>query len=119
MGGVVRVGEIACGRSGDKASTLDLTLVARDRAAYDLLERAVTVGRAQAELALAQNATQLARLATVDQERLIEGTRQLLISLSQSRDVQEGNAERCKAYLQQLLSQFGATYNNLGVSDVH
>ena len=75
--------------------------------------------RAQAELALAQNATQLARLATVDQERLIEGTRQLLISLSQSRDVQEGNAERCKAYLQQLLPQFGATYNNLGVSDVH
>ena len=46
----MRVGEIACGRSGDKASTLDLTLVARDRAAYDRLERAVTVERAQAEL---------------------------------------------------------------------
>jgi signal transduction histidine kinase/CheY-like chemotaxis protein len=75
--------------------------------------------RAQAELALTQNASQLARLASVDQERLIEGTRQLLISLSQSRDVQEGNTDRCKAYLQQLLPQFGATYNNLGVSDVH
>lgn len=48
-----RVGEIACGRSGDKASTLDLTLVARDRAAYDVLERAVTAGRAQAALSLA------------------------------------------------------------------
>ncbi len=49
----MKVGEIACGRSGDKASTLDLTLVARDRAAYDLLEQAVTAGRAQAELSLA------------------------------------------------------------------
>lgn len=50
MGGLVRVGEIACGRSGDKASTLDLTLVARDRAAYERLERAVTVERAQEAL---------------------------------------------------------------------
>lgn len=49
----MRVGEIACGRSGDKASTLDLTLVARDRAAYDLLERVVTAGRAQDALSLA------------------------------------------------------------------
>ena len=50
MGDLVRVGEIACGRSGDKGSTLDLTLVARDRAAYDWLERVLTVERAQAEL---------------------------------------------------------------------
>ena len=49
----MRVGEIACGRSGDKASTLDLTLVARDRAAYDRLEQAVTVERAQVELSRA------------------------------------------------------------------
>lgn len=49
----MRVGEIASGRSGDKASTLDLTLVARDRAAYDLLERTLTVERTQAELARA------------------------------------------------------------------
>ena len=49
----MRVGEIACGRSGDKASTLDLTLVARDRAAYVLLERTVTAERAQAELSRA------------------------------------------------------------------
>lgn len=46
----MRVGDIACGRSGDKASTLDLTLVARDRAAYDLLERTITAERAEAEL---------------------------------------------------------------------
>ena len=49
----MRVGDIATGRSGDKASTLDLTLVARDRAAYDLLERTVSAERAQAEIARA------------------------------------------------------------------
>jgi len=46
----VRVGDIACGRSGDKASILDLTLVARDDAAYALLERTVTAEAAQREL---------------------------------------------------------------------
>ena len=46
----MRVGDIACGRSGDKGSTLDLTLVARDRAAYERLEREVTAERAAAEL---------------------------------------------------------------------
>jgi hypothetical protein len=38
----VRVGSIAVGRAGDKGSALDLTLVARDDAAYALLERALT-----------------------------------------------------------------------------
>ena len=46
----MRVGDIACGRAGDKASTLDLTLVAKDDAAYALLERAVTAEAAQREL---------------------------------------------------------------------
>ncbi len=32
--GTVAVGDIACGRSGDKGTTLDLTLVAVDAAAY-------------------------------------------------------------------------------------
>jgi hypothetical protein len=53
MGRVVRVGDIACGRSGDKASTLDLTLVARDQAAYALLAREITAETAQRELAKA------------------------------------------------------------------
>lgn len=53
----MRVGDIACGRSGDKASTLDLTLVARDEAAYRLLERNVTTERAQAEIAKAMPGT--------------------------------------------------------------
>jgi len=48
---------LACGRSGDKASTLDLTLVARDEAAYRLLERIITAERAQTELARAMPGT--------------------------------------------------------------
>ena len=46
----MRVGDLACGRSGDKASILDLTLVARDDAAYAMLERTVTAEAAQREL---------------------------------------------------------------------
>lgn len=53
----MRVGDIACGRSGDKASTLDLTLVARDDEAYALLERAVTAEAAQRELGRAMPGT--------------------------------------------------------------
>ena len=37
----MRVGDIACGRAGDKGDVLDLTLVAQDDAAYALLERAL------------------------------------------------------------------------------
>ena len=53
----MRVGDIACGRSGDKASTLDLTLVARDAAAYRLLEEQVTTERAQVEISRAMPGT--------------------------------------------------------------
>lgn len=53
----MRVGDIACGRSGDKASTLDLTLVARDEASYALLERALTAEAAQRELGRAMPGT--------------------------------------------------------------
>lgn len=37
----MRVGDIAAGRAGDKGDVLDLTLVAQDAAAYELLERAL------------------------------------------------------------------------------
>jgi hypothetical protein len=53
----VRVGSIAVGRSGDKGSTLDLTLVARDDAGYRLLERAVTQEAASEALARAMPGT--------------------------------------------------------------
>jgi signal transduction histidine kinase/CheY-like chemotaxis protein len=73
--------------------------------------------RQQAELRVADDATRLVRLATLNEQRLIEGTRQLLIAVSQSRDVSEGNRDGCGAYLQQLVPQYGATYANLAVSD--
>jgi hypothetical protein len=53
----MRVGDIACGRSGDKASTLDLTLVAKDDEAYALLEQAITAEAAQRELSRAMPGT--------------------------------------------------------------
>lgn len=53
----MRVGDIACGRSGDKASTLDLTLVAKDDEAYAVLERTVTAAVAQRELSRAMPGT--------------------------------------------------------------
>ena len=37
----MRVGEIAAGRAGDKGNVLDLTLVARDEAAYNMLKAAL------------------------------------------------------------------------------
>lgn len=46
----IRVGEIASGRAGDKGDVLDLTLVARDDAAYALLERALTADTVRAAL---------------------------------------------------------------------
>lgn len=38
---MTRVGDLASGRAGDKGDVLDLTLVARDDAAYALLARAL------------------------------------------------------------------------------
>lgn len=38
----MRVGDIATGRAGDKGNVLDLTLVARDDAAYAILTRVLT-----------------------------------------------------------------------------
>lgn len=46
----MRVGDIAAGRAGDKGDMLDLTLVARDEAAYVLLERALTADAVRAML---------------------------------------------------------------------
>jgi hypothetical protein len=43
----MRVGDIAAGRAGDKGDMLDLTLVARDQAAYEQLRQALTAERLQ------------------------------------------------------------------------
>lgn len=43
MGGrLVRIGDIASGRAGDKGDVLDLTLVAGNERDYDMLRRLVT-----------------------------------------------------------------------------
>lgn len=47
----MRVGSIAVGRSGDKGSTLDLTLVAIDDNGYQLLDERLTESVAQQALA--------------------------------------------------------------------
>ena len=44
----MRVGSLCVGRSGDKGSTLDLTLVALDNDAYALLETHLSAARVQA-----------------------------------------------------------------------
>ena len=46
----MRVGEIAIGRAGDKGNVLDLTLVARDDAAYALLSRELSAEAVQVAL---------------------------------------------------------------------
>ena len=39
--GRVTVGDLACGRAGDKGTVLDLSLVAAEQSAYELLARAL------------------------------------------------------------------------------
>jgi signal transduction histidine kinase len=75
--------------------------------------------REQAELAVTQNAERLASLKALDQERLIEGTRQMLIALSQSRDVRDGDGAACSAYIRRVVPQFGTMYTNIGVLDAN
>jgi hypothetical protein len=53
----MRVGDIAVGRSGDKGSTLDLTLVAVDDESYRVIESRVTQETASAALARAMPGT--------------------------------------------------------------
>lgn len=50
--GVVTVGDVAAGRAGDKGSTLDLTVVARDARAYAALCAALTPEAVSARLGL-------------------------------------------------------------------
>jgi len=47
---MIRVGDLASGRAGDKGDVLDLTLVARDDATYELLARTLDAQSVQREL---------------------------------------------------------------------
>jgi serine phosphatase RsbU (regulator of sigma subunit) len=60
-----------------------------------------------------ENALRLARLASLDQERLIESTRQLLVVLAQLPEVRRGDPAACGALLAVLLQQY-PLYTNLG-----
>lgn len=78
----------------------------------------MNVDRRQREAdVVTQNALRLAHFASANQERLLEGTRQFLIAMSQSQDIRSGNPHECHVYLRRLLEQYGKGYTNLGVTD--
>jgi diguanylate cyclase (GGDEF)-like protein len=62
-----------------------------------------------------EDALRFARLASTNQERLIEGTRPLLIVLAQNADVQSQNARVCSALFADILRRF-PLYTNLGAA---
>ena len=64
-----------------------------------------------------QNALRLARFAAHDQERLIEGTRQLLVALAQLPSVRNQDAAACSLFLADLLKLY-PLYENLGAANV-
>ena len=72
--------------------------------------------RQAATTAVQEEALRLARLTASNQRALLEGARQLLVTLSQLPQVQSG-ASDCQALLAQLLSQ-NPFYANLGVIDL-
>lgn len=59
-------------------------------------------------------ASRLASLAAGNEERLVDGTRQLLVVLSQLPEVRSGDVAACQALLADLLADF-PLYANLGV----
>ena len=76
---------------------------------YTYLEqRRLETARVQAD------ALRLARLASADQERLIDGTRQLLVALAQLPEARSGDPVACSALFGHLLKQY-PSYANLGV----
>ncbi|MBM4259300.1 MAG: HAMP domain-containing protein [Deltaproteobacteria bacterium] len=60
-----------------------------------------------------EEALRLARLAAADQEQLVEGVRQLLVTLARLPEVQGEEAAQCQALLADLLRQH-RRYTNLG-----
>ncbi len=79
-----------------------------------ILYTGLTDRRHRAELAQ-DNAMQLVRLASADQERLIEGTRQLLVTLSHLPQVRSDDGAACSALLGDLLRHYSKVYANLAV----
>jgi len=63
-----------------------------------------------------ENALRLARLAASNQDRLVEGARQLLTAFAQVPEIRIGNPATCSAFLARVLHQF-PRYANFGVTD--
>jgi anti-anti-sigma regulatory factor/HAMP domain-containing protein len=61
-----------------------------------------------------ESALRVVRLAAVDQDRQIEGIRQLLIALAQLPEIRSGDPERCTPLLSNLIKQY-PQYAILGV----
>ncbi|MGC3958301.1 MAG: SpoIIE family protein phosphatase [Verrucomicrobiota bacterium] len=70
--------------------------------------------RRLAAIAVQQDALRVARLASAGQERLIEGTHQILLLLAQLTQVRGDDAAACNALLLDLLKQY-PLYSNVGV----
>ncbi len=62
-------------------------------------------------------AQRFVQLASLDQQRVIEGTRQLLIVLAQVPEVRDGSPEQCSAFLHELFGHYQG-YTNFGVTDL-
>ncbi len=73
--------------------------------------------RRQAAIDVQENALGLARLASSNQERLVEGAHQLLIALAQVPEVRNGHIAECNAFLASLLTRY-PLYANFGLADV-
>jgi signal transduction histidine kinase len=67
----------------------------------------------QATLRAEDEALRLARLAAIDQQRLIDGARQLLVAVAQLPSVQNFDAAICEQFLSHLLKQY-PLYENIG-----
>ena len=71
--------------------------------------------RSLAVVAMQKDALRVVRLAASDQERLIEGARQLLVALAQLPSVQNHDPVVCSRFLANLLEQY-PLYENLGAA---
>ncbi len=63
-------------------------------------------------------ARRLVQLAVLDQERVIEGTRQMLIALSELPEIQQANPATCSPFLANLYSQYEG-YSNFGRTNLN
>jgi steroid delta-isomerase-like uncharacterized protein len=82
--------------------------------ALGLLLYSANEQRQQAVAEAQDDALRLARLASTNQEHLIDGTRQLLVVLARLPEVNGGDAASCRSLLAALLARY-SLYANLGV----